>query len=131
MLMGIKIPSQDGLGKGGGSARDITLFALHGRWFGNLPGLYSNISKLYCLYPRQVKGLHSGLCSWNVLRAPADLVNGDSRSGATAKERRGVRISFASRRRTVVFSRRMTPGEMRVVGLRASGLTFDNVVGCL
>jgi hypothetical protein len=29
------------------------------------------------LDPRQVKGLHSSLCSWNVLRALRGLVNGD------------------------------------------------------
>jgi hypothetical protein len=29
------------------------------------------------LYPRQVKGLHSGLRSWNVLGALAGFVNGD------------------------------------------------------
>jgi hypothetical protein len=29
------------------------------------------------LDPRQVKGLHSSLCSWNVLGALAEFVNGD------------------------------------------------------
>jgi hypothetical protein len=51
---------------------------------------------------RQVKGLHSRLRFRNVLETLVRLVNGNSRSGATAKERRGVRISFANRRKTVV-----------------------------
>ena len=44
--------------------------------------------------PRQVKGLHSGLCSRNVPEALARQRL--SRSDATAQARRGVRISFGN-----------------------------------
>jgi hypothetical protein len=52
------------------------------------------------LDPRYVKGPHSGLCFLNAMGMLAGFVNGDSRSGATAKERRGVGISVGNRRRT-------------------------------
>jgi hypothetical protein len=47
------------------------------------------------LDPRQVKGLHSGLCSRSVLKAVADLVNGDPDPMATARARRGMRTGSA------------------------------------
>jgi hypothetical protein len=63
------------------------------------------------LDPRKVKGLHSGLCSRNVLRALADLVNGYPDPDATVQARRGVRISFGNHRRTVcAFPKRARTG---------------------
>ena len=49
--------------------------------------------------PRQVKGLHSGLCSWNVLRAFVGFVNGDPDPMAS---RPVVCISVGIRGRTVL-----------------------------
>jgi hypothetical protein len=48
------------------------------------------------LDPRQVKGLHSGLCSWNVLGALAGFVNGDH-VGAVHRRRQTISTRRAHR----------------------------------
>jgi len=55
------------------------------------------------LDPRQVKGLHSSLCSWNVLKALVVFVNGDHERMQPRKHA-AARTSFGNRRRTVVCS---------------------------
>ena len=52
--------------------------------------------------PRQVKGLHSSLCSWNVLRALRGFVNADHDRMQPRKHFRGARTSFGIHPKTLV-----------------------------